>query len=292
MIISIASGKGGTGKTTIAVNLALSITKEIPLSVRNDTSCQFLDCDVEEPNAHIFLKPDITQRESVSIPVPKVDEKKCTYCGKCQEVCAYNAIAVIKNKVLIFPELCHGCGGCRLLCPEKAIEEIGREIGITQIGKSGTIEFVNGKLNIGEAMSPPLIRAVKKSILTDKINIIDAPPGTSCPVIEAIKGSNYCILVTEPTPFGLNDLILAVEVLRKLKIPFGVVVNRADIGDKGVDNYCSKENIPVLMQIPFDRKIAEAYSTGIPMVEVIPEYKTCFLELFTKIKKLFFYQEA
>lgn len=314
MIISIASGKGGTGKTTIAINLALSLGSNLnpDRSISNkdlvDNRIQFLDCDVEEPNAHIFLKPYITQKQSISIPVPKVDKKKCTYCGRCQEVCVYNAIAVInpvrrefiknemsqssgktsngvKNKVLIFPELCHGCGGCSLLCPEEAIEEIGKEIGIIQIGKVETIDFVNGKLNIGEAMSPPLIRAVRKNITKDKVVIIDAPPGTSCPVIESIKGSDYCVLVTEPTPFGLSDLILAVEIVRKLKILFGIVINRADIGDKEVSNYCSKENIPILMEIPFDRKIAESYSTGIPMVEAIPEYRKKFIQLFKNIKE-------
>ena len=286
MIISIASGKGGTGKTTIATNLALSLRNNV----------QFLDCDVEEPNAHIFLKPQITQRESITIPVPKVDENKCTYCGKCQEVCAYNAIAVIKNlgkekssgKVLVFSELCHGCGGCTLLCPEGAIIETGKEIGILGSGTSNllgsNIQFVMGELNIGVAISPPLIRAVKKTISNDKVVIIDAPPGTSCPVIESIKGSNYCILVTEPTPFGLNDLILAVGVLRKINIPFGVVINRADIGNEEVKNYCSKENIPILMQIPFDRGIAESYSKGISIVEAKPSYREEFKNLFMKIR--------
>ncbi|MBN1398882.1 MAG: ATP-binding protein [Bacteroidetes bacterium] len=303
MIISIASGKGGTGKTTVAVNLALSLSSAYVGTI------QIIDCDVEEPNAHIFLKPHITKTLPISIPVPRVIEKRCTYCGKCQEVCVYNAIAVIKNstqndpltdsqtsapggKVLIFPELCHSCGGCSLFCPEKAIEEVGREIGIIQIGTAGNIEFVDGKLNIGEAMSPPLIRAVKKNITNNKVVIIDAPPGTSCPVIGSIKGSDYCILVTEPTPFGMNDLILAVEVIRKLNIAFGVVINRTDIptasgqtGYQEVENYCSKENIPVLMRIPFDRKIAESYSKGIPMVEFIPEYITKFIQLFNNIKK-------
>jgi len=303
MIISIASGKGGTGKTTIAVNLALS------LSSADIGTIQIVDCDVEEPNAHIFLKPRITKTLPISIPVPKVVENKCTYCGKCQEVCVYNAIAVIRNfnqntrptdeqgsasggKVLIFLELCHSCGGCSLLCPEKAIEEVGREIGNIQIGRVGKIEFVGGKLNIGEAMSPPLIKAVKKNITNNKVVIIDAPPGTSCPVIGSIKGSDYCILVTEPTPFGMNDLILAVEVIRKLNIAFGVVINRTDIptasgqaGYQEVDKYCNKENIPVLMRIPFDRKIAESYSKGIPMVEFIPEFKMKFVRLFNDIKK-------
>ena len=273
IIISIASGKGGTGKTTVATSLALSI----------NNSVQLLDCDVEEPNAHIFLKPKIQHSKAVSIPVPKIDESKCSFCGKCSEVCAYNAIAVLKDKVLTFPQLCHGCGGCSLLCPQKAITETDKEIGVVEVGDSHNLQFAHGRLNIGEAMSPPLIRAVKEYVNPTRTTIIDIPPGTSCPVIEAIKGSNFCILVTEPTPFGLNDLILAVEVLRKIKIPFGVVINRSDIGDDKVDDYCKKENIAILMKIPFKKEIALAYSKGIPIVEELPEYKKEFAKLYKKV---------
>jgi len=278
MIISVASGKGGTGKTTVATNLALSINN-------SSNGVQFLDCDVEEPNAHIFLKPQIKQTKVVSIPVPEIDESKCDFCGRCAEICAYNAIAVLKDTVLTFPHLCHGCGGCSLLCPQKAIKEIDKEIGVVEIGNSDSIQFIHGKLNIGEAMSPPLIKAVKEYVNPTRTVIIDVPPGTSCPVIVSIKDSNFCILVTEPTPFGLNDLILAVEVLRKLKVPFCVVVNRSDLGNEKTDNYCKKENIPVLMRIPFRREIAFAYSKGIPIIEALPEYKKYFQELFDKIKK-------
>ena len=279
MIISVASGKGGTGKTTVATNLALSIP-----------NAQILDCDVEEPNSHIFIKPEIKNKELVSIPVPEVDESKCDGCGRCQEVCVYNAIAVVNKKVLIFPELCHGCGSCSYFCPQQAIKEVNKEIGFVETGKKGNLLFVHGKLNIGEAMSPPLIKAVKKHIYPYTkdfgagVNIIDVPPGTSCPVITAIKGSDFCILVTEPTPFGLNDLILAVEVLRKLSIPFGVVINRSDLGDKKTDVYCRRENIPILMKIPFKREIASAYSKGETIVESFPEYRKQFCELFETIK--------
>ena len=276
MVVSIASGKGGTGKTTVAVNLALSLEENV----------QFLDCDVEEPNAHIFLKPKITHARSLSVLVPKVDEKRCTYCGKCARFCSYNAIAIVKEKVLFFPELCHNCGGCTIVCPEKAIREVKRPKGVIEEGRSGKIRFIKGELNVGEAVSPPLIREVKRAADKGFLTIIDVPPGTSCPVIEAVKGSDFCLLVTEPTPFGLNDLILAVEVMRKLKIPFAVVINRSDIGDGKVEEYCEKEKIPILMRIPMDRRIATAYSKGTPIVEEIPEYREKFKELYEKIKQM------
>lgn len=273
MIISVASGKGGTGKTTIATNLALSLN-----------NVQLLDLDVEEPNAHIFIKPDIETRVPSHILVPEADLKKCNFCGKCQEICEYNAVAVLKNNVLVFPELCHGCGACSFLCPQNAIKEVKRTIGFVETGKKGELQFAHGRLNIGEAMAPPLIRAVKEYLNSSKTVIIDAPPGTSCPVIESIKDSDFCILVTEPTPFGLNDLILAVEVLRKLKIPFGVIVNRSDLGNKKTDEYCSKENIPVLMRIPFKKEIASLYSKGEMMIEFFPEYKEQFCKILETIK--------
>ncbi|MGB6370586.1 MAG: ATP-binding protein, partial [Atribacterota bacterium] len=286
---SVASGKGGTGKTTIAVNLALALAKNQGKNVK------FLDCDVEEPNAHLFLKPVITSSESVKIPVPKINHKKCNYCGKCAEVCVFNAIAVTKNKVLVFPGLCHGCGACSLFCPEKAISEEGNEIGILEEGKAGSINFTHGRLNIGEPMAPPIIRKIKTKIKKDYngnrsnditnhyITLIDAPPGTSCPVIESIKGSDYTILVTEPTPFGLHDLILAVEVLKKLNIPHGVVLNKCDIGDHQVEEYCKKNNIPLLLFIPMDKEIAVAYSQGISIVQINSSYKQKFIQLFHKI---------
>lgn len=277
MIISIASGKGGTGKTLVATSLALSL--------KDNGKVQLIDCDVEEPNDHIFLKPTFTKKEMVSIPIPKVDEEKCTHCGKCAEVCAYNAIASMKKKVLVFPELCHGCGACSYLCPEDAISEIDKEVGVVEIGYSDSIQFAHGKLNVGEVMAPPVIRKVKELINPECTVIIDVSPGTSCPVVESIRGSDFCLLVTEPTPFGLNDLILAVEVLRKLDIPSGVVLNRVGVGDKKVEEYCLRENIPILLTIPLDTQIASYYSRGIPLVEGIPQWREHFLELFDKVNE-------
>jgi len=278
MIISIASGKGGTGKTTIAVNLALSLPKE---------TAQVIDCDVEEPNSHLFLSPSIHQVTPVGIPVPRIDESKCTSCGECAKVCEYHAIAVILKNVLVFDELCHGCGACSYLCPEKAIFEVEREIGIVQEGSANGIPFANGVLNVGEPMASPLIRKVKEKIQKEKIVILDAPPGTACPVIETAKGSDFCILVTEPTPFGLNDLELAVGMLETLDIPMGVVINKSDIGDREVRDYCNSQGIPVLLEIPMDRQIAESYSRGIPIVVENPSYVSQFLNLFEKVENLY-----
>ena len=276
MIISIASGKGGTGKTTVATNLDLSIGEGV----------QLLDCDVEEPNAHLFVRPKFKRTETVFTPVPVVDDKKCNLCGKCGEICQFKAIVVIGNTVLSFPELCHSCGGCMAVCPEGAIKETGRELGIIQKGFLNGLEFVHGKLRVGEAMSPPLIREVRAFSRDDKITIVDAPPGTSCPVIASMKDANFVLLVTEPTPFGLHDLKLAVGAVKLLEIPCGLVINRSDMGDRKVKAYVKSENLPILMEIPFNRKIAEAYSRGEMIVEIMPEFKEKFVKLYRDIKGL------
>ena len=255
MIIAVASGKGGTGKTTVAVNLALAISQKEKL--------QLVDCDVEEPNGHIFLKPDFKPAETVSIAVPEVDEEKCLYCGRCAKNCAFNAIAVLKENILVFPELCHGCGGCAYFCPEGAIKEVPRAIGVMEQGSSNGIDFLHGRLNPGEAMSPPLINALKNKTGTQGITIIDAPPGTSCPVVTSVKNSDFCLLVTEPTPFGLNDLDLAVQMLRKLDIPVGVLVNRSDIGND-CGGFCREEGVPILKHIPM--RVGQTYARGEPVV--------------------------
>ena len=274
MIISIASGKGGTGKTTVATNLALSM----------DSNVQFMDCDVEEPNAHLFLRPVFDLPKIITTPVPLVDENRCNLCGKCAEICQFRAIVVIGETVLTFPELCHSCGGCMEVCPEAAITEIGRELGIIEKGHRNGIEFIHGRLRVGEAMSPPLISQVRSFTKPDMLTIIDAPPGTSCPVIMSMKNTDFVLLVTEPTPFGLHDLKLAFEAVNKLDIPCGLVINRSDIGNNDVRDYALKVDLPILMEIPFDRQIAESYSKGDVLVEIWPEWKEKFKELYYKIK--------
>jgi len=278
MIISVASGKGGTGKTLVATSLALSLIDSHKVAI--------LDCDVEEPNDHILLKPVITGSEPVNIPVPSVAEDKCTYCGECARVCVYHAIAVLGNHVLTFPQLCHGCGACSYLCPEKAISEEPRQTGVVEWGHSDGVIFAHGILTVGEAMAPPVIRKVKERGKGNGIVIRDVSPGTSCPVVESIKGSDFCLLVTEPTPFGLNDLALAVETVRKIDIPCGIVLNRAGVGDAGVEEYCRKENIPILLTIPLETEIARLYSRGITLVDGMPQWKSRFRQLFDSIKEI------
>lgn len=274
--LAIASGKGGTGKTTVAVNLARVLGSEV----------QLLDCDVEEPNCQLFIKGNPGGEELVNILVPQVDEALCDGCGECGRICAYHAIVSFGTKPLIFPDMCHGCGGCAKVCPKGAIGEVNRRIGVIESFQSGNITLTQGLLDVGRAMAPPLIRAVKARLQKDATAILDAPPGTSCPVIATIRGTDCMVLVTEPTPFGLHDLSLAVEVVREIKIPFGVVINRMGVGDDRVHNYCRKEKIPILLEIPDDRRIAEAYSRGILMVDAIPEYRGIFEKLFTRIGSL------
>ena len=276
MIISIASGKGGTGKTTVATNLAVSLGGGV----------QLLDCDVEEPNAHLFIHPVFEKKEIVSTAVPEVDEAKCNLCGKCGEICQFKAIVVIGKTVLPFQELCRSCGGCMEVCPEHAIREGQRVLGEIELGHRNGLEFIHGRLRVGEAMAPPLIRKVRSFAHPDKVTIIDAPPGTSCPVIASMKGADFVLLVTEPTPFGLHDVKLAVGAVRILGIACGLVINRSDMGDDRLREYAGAEGIPILMEIPFDRKIAESYSRGDLLVDVRPEWRAKFLQLYEKITGL------
>jgi len=282
--IGIASGKGGTGKTTIATNLALTLARE-------GQKVRYLDCDVEEPNGHLFLKPEIIRSRKVSVPVPQVDREKCNGCGECGRICQFSAIICLNRKVLTFPELCHGCGGCLLVCPKEALSEVPREVGVVEEGRGGGIEFVQGRLRIGEAMAPPLIREVKRPLPGEGWAIIDAPPGTSCPVVESLKGVDSVLLVTEPTPFGFYDLTLAVEVVEELRIPFAVFLNRCDVAkeeeEMEVKRFCRAKGIRILGEIPEDRRIAQCYSRGEMVVEAVPEYGEKFRSLFQAIRGAF-----
>ena len=277
MKIAVASGKGGTGKTTVSVCLALSLAEQNPI--------QLLDCDVEEPNAHFFLEYPSCETAPVSVSIPDVDQTLCTACHTCVEVCQFNALALIKDEVLVFPQLCHSCGGCWYFCPEKAISEQSREIGSLKTCNHDRVQLVYGSLNIGEPMSPPLIRDVQKKIDKTKTVIIDSPPGTTCPMMVTVQNADFCILVTENTPFGLHDLEISVEAIRTLELPMGVIINRSDIGKSDVQAYCRKNDLPILLEIPFDHRIAEAYSNGTPFIETLPQYKEKFVEVFEFIQK-------
>ncbi|MDD4734781.1 MAG: ATP-binding protein [Kiritimatiellae bacterium] len=268
--IAVASGKGGTGKTTVAVSLAV-------LQAQQEEPVQYLDCDVEEPNGHIFLKPAIEETEEAGILIPVVDPALCDGCRKCGDACEFHAI-VVPKKAVVFPELCHGCGGCLRACPTGAITEAFRAVGVVECGKAGRLSFVQGLLNIGEAMAPPLIRAVKKKIQPTGLALLDAPPGTACAVVTTVKDADYVLLVTEPTPFGLNDLKLAVELMRSLGRPFGVVVNRA-CGDDSVRRYCREEGLALLAEIPDDRAVAESYSRGELPLDTVPSFRRALEQL-------------
>jgi MinD superfamily P-loop ATPase len=272
MIISVGRGKGGTGKTTVSTNLALSLG-----------TVQFFDFDVEEPDSNIFLKADIFESENVNVSTPEIDKEKCTFCGKCSQFCRYNALAVVKKNVLVFPELCHSCGGCTLVCPEKAVKYNLRPIGKIEHGQKEGIDFYQGILNIGELQAIPVLKSLKKKIDKNKNVILDAPPGTACPFVETVTDSDYCILVTEPTPFGLNDLKIAIDTVRMLGVAFGVIINRDGVGDNKVELYCQNEKIPILAKIPQSTKIAELYSNGIPFIKKSSEWKNKFREIFKEI---------
>lgn len=276
MRIVVASGKGGTGKTTVATSLALSA----------GDSVRFMDCDVEAPNAALFLNPVLDNRKEVGIQLPVVDEALCTHCGKCAEVCEFHAIAVIGKKILVFPELCHGCGSCTLVCPEKAISERLDVMGVLESGMTAMgVDFAQGVMNVGEPMAVPIIRELKKWSPAHPfdIEIRDAPPGASCPVVETMRGADFILLVTEPTPFGLHDLKQVVGITRELGIPAGVVVNRDGIGDNAVEAYCAEAGLPIRLRIPMERRFAEAIASGRTLVDVAPEYRAAFRTLLEDI---------
>jgi len=292
MIIAVASGKGGTGKTTVATSLALSLRAQSEPSQAASFAPLFLDCDVEAPNGHLFLKPFFETRRQVGILIPQVDETRCTHCGSCAEVCQFHAIAVLGKKALVFPQLCHGCGSCALICPEQAITETLNVIGTLERGPTPSgVDFARGVLNAGEPMAVPIIRQLKAWVTPqpDQDVIVDASPGTACPVVEAVRGADYLLLVSEPTPFGLHDLKLAAEVARDLHIPAGVVLNRCEVNSPDgrysrlVETYCQEQGLPILMRLPFERAIAEGIARGKPLVEIRPELIPAFKELFTSV---------
>lgn len=275
MKLAVASGKGGTGKTSLACALARALGPGAAL----------LDCDVEEPDCALFLKPEIRSETDFNVPVPVINAAKCKGHARCQEVCEYNAIKVFGGKPFLFWHMCHSCGGCVIACPEKAITEAPRKAGMLRTGSAGGAFFADGLLNIGETSPVRLIKAVKALAPADRDVIIDCPPGTSCPMINAVKGADFCLLVSEPTPFGLSDLKLAVETLEKINIPRALVINRSDLGDGEMESWCLQKGIKVLLKIPFDRAIAEAYSRGETMLEARPEYRGRLVALFDSLKK-------
>lgn len=269
MKIAVLSGKGGTGKTTVSTNLS-ALNKNITL----------IDSDVEEPNASIFLKPIVTEEEIIFVEYPVIDSKKCTLCGKCGELCKFNAIIPAKNTVLVFKESCHSCGGCELVCPTGAITYEKREIGKVIKGKTIFDNYMEyGLLNVGELSGVNIIKTLKDNIEDKDLVIIDSPPGTSCATVAAVEDSDFAIVVTEPTPFGVSDMKMVVEMLREMKIPFGVFVNKADIGDMEVYDYCREEKIEILGEIPFDKDIATYYSKGEVFSNFMPHYKEVFENL-------------
>lgn len=286
MRIAVASGKGGTGKTTVAVGLALAWKGASVSSGDSAPPPLLMDCDVEAPDAHLFLRPEIDHALPASVAVPAIDPDRCTLCGNCVEVCAFHALALLGGAVCLFPELCHGCGSCRLVCPEAAISETPRQVGRLELGRGSGVRFAHGLLNVGEVMPVPVIRELKARVRPDpgQIVILDAPPGTSCPMVESVRGADYVILVTEPTPFGLHDLALAVEVLDALGLSGGVVVNRDGPAYEPLDAFCRARHLPILLRIPFDRAVAEGIARGATLLDVHPEYAARFRELLTSIR--------
>lgn len=283
MLVAVASGKGGTGKTTVAVNLAVSAALE-------GHQVQLLDCDVEEPNCHIFLSPQICRSEPCQVLVPKVHEDGCSKCGLCAKVCSYHAIFAGPQKTLVFPELCHSCGACSYLCPKKCIEEVPRSVGVLEEGKAvirgKELEFVHGVLNPGEVAASTVVKRVRKKASSDRFVIIDSPPGTSCTMVQSVRGADLCILVTEPTPFGLHDLKLAYETVSQMGVPVAVVVNRCDIGDDRVDRFCESHQIPLVMRIPMDKGLAKLYAEGRILVTSSKFYEDMFGALNSRILDL------
>lgn len=278
MQIAVASGKGGTGKTTIATSLALSLASQ--------ANVRYFDCDVEAPNGHIFLKPVLDQISPAVILIPQIQTEKCTACGKCVEVCQFHALAKVGKNILVFPQLCHGCGSCTWNCPENAIIEVPNPIGTLERGKAReNIAFLRGQLTISEPMATPIIRQLKKMEQPSEefVDIFDAPPGASCSVVETLQGVDFALLVTEPTPFGLHDLKQMIGIVRDMKIPAGLVINRDGIGDDSLEELIEKEQLPILLRVPFNRLLAENLAAGQSLVDVMPEYRGVLVKLYQQI---------
>ena len=281
MQIAVASGKGGTGKTTIATSLALSLVSQ--------GEVYYFDCDVEAPNGHLFLEPELTRQIPANIRIPQIQLDKCTLCGRCVEVCQFHALAKVGKNILVFPQLCHGCGSCTLNCPEGAITEISNPIGVLESGlTNGGIHFSRGLLTISEPMPTPIIRQLKKleSPPQGSILVLDSPPGASCSVVETLRGSDFVLLVTEPTPFGLHDLKQMLGIVEEMGMPCGIVINRDGIGDDQLEKYLLQKNIPILMRVPFDKTIASGVASGKTLIELFPEYKNQFMSLYHQIAEL------
>lgn len=281
MQIAVASGKGGTGKTTIATSLALSLA--------NQAKVRYFDCDVEAPNGHIFLKPVFDQISPAVILIPQIQTEKCTACGHCVEVCQFHALAKVGKKILVFPQLCHGCGSCTWNCPENAIVEVPNPIGTLERGMAReNIAFLQGQLTISEPMATPIIRQLKKMEKPSKdfVDIFDAPPGASCSVVETLQGVDFALLVTEPTPFGLHDLKQMIGIVRDMNIPAGLVINRDGIGDDSLEELIKQEQLPILLRVPFNRLLAENLAAGQSLVDVMPEYREVLVKLYQEIHEI------
>lgn len=275
LVVAFASGKGGTGKTSVVLNTAKAFSQDIFV----------FDCDVEEPNCHIFLENIFTEEKEVTVFNPVINKEHCTGCGECSRFCERKALVCWGSPPIFFPEMCSGCGGCKLVCPANAISEGERVIGKIQVRKNGNIHLVSGIMNIGEESPVPIIRKLKSMIPKDNITFIDAPPGSSCPVVASILESDYLVLIAEETPFGLSNLQIVIDLAKKMKIPMGVINNRKGMGRENIYDFLKRFDIPLLCEIPYDKDIYDAYSNGKLIVEISDKYKKIFGNLAKKLIK-------